>query len=226
MEFRVAPTERPPISDLGISSLETEEHGVDILWEGLGGKWGVQRKAVPDLIASVRDGRLGQELVQMGQLVQACVVVEGRTQWTRDGVLLGQYGSWTITQHRGVLCSIQQAGAWVLTSADASDTCSVVRQLAERSIREKPSSLLSGKGMSAKDEWGRTTGRSYAIRMMSTWPGVSVVLAARIFDHFGRVPVKWDVTETELREVEGIGKGKAGELMKLLEVVSHESDAL
>ena len=57
----VSPTERPPISELGESSSRPEKYGVDVMFLANGAVVGVQRKAIADLVASARDGRLGKE---------------------------------------------------------------------------------------------------------------------------------------------------------------------
>jgi hypothetical protein len=41
----------------------------------------------------------------------------------------------------------------------------------------------------------------------------------RIYDHFGRVPVQWDLTGPEdLMAVRGIGKGKAYKIWEVLAI--------
>jgi hypothetical protein len=37
--------------------------------------------------------------------------------------------------------------------------------------------------------------------------GLGYTRACAVYDYFGRLPLKWDVTEKELLKVPGIGKG-------------------
>lgn len=221
--FEVSPTEHNAlICKLGPSSPDPELHGCDILWSGRDGKWGIQRKELADLIASVKDGRLGMELSQMQVgLRQGVVVVEGTPHWTPDGALLNgsRWTNWDLSKHRGVELAIQKAGMWLMTSRSPADTCAIANQLFRWSWKQGPSTLLSAPP-AERDEWGRATSEGFAMRLLSTFPGISVVIAQRIFKKFGRAPLRWTLTADDLQEVEGIGKVRAQRLIKALEEVA------
>lgn len=187
-----------------------------MLWSGRSGLCGVQRKAVPDLIASVRDGRLGKEFAQMERLTLRGLVVEGSPQWTLDGQLLEGSTSWSIKQHRGILMSAQLKGIVVLTSRNHLDTLDAIHHMAEWSERDEQVSSLLSRGGPKPDKWGKLTDRATAIHVMSGIPMIGPELAARIFDTFGKVPLQWTVTEEELREVKGLGPKRAKSLMAIL----------
>lgn len=214
--FLIAPSEPPEIAHIGQTSSVPEQLGVDILWSGSHGLCGVQRKTVADLIASARDTRLGREFEQMQRLAFRALVVEGTPSWTRDGELLGRQ-NWTLKNHRGVLLKAQTMGVLVLTSRDHMDTIAVIEHLVEWSEKEERTSTMLARGNGKGDAWGKLTDKATAVHFLSGIPGFSTVLAERVFDHFGRVPIVWDVTKDELLEVHGVGKKKVDQLLKLLE---------
>lgn len=216
MSFLISPTEPRQIQAMGVTSSIPERLGVDILWDGRLGLCGVQRKTVSDLIASVRDGRLGKEIEQMERLTFKGFVVEGRPQWTLDGELLGDYGRWSEKQHRGVLMSVQSRGIITLHSDGHLGTIRVVEHMAEWSRKEMSESSMLYRGNGRGDNWGQMTDRSTGVHFLSGIPGIGVELAGRIFDHFGRVPISWSVTPQELMEVKGLGKKKVAQLVKVL----------
>lgn len=212
----IAPTERPPISNLGKCSSVPEQFGVDILWWTNGQSVGVQRKEVNDLIASVHDGRLARELAMMKRLSVKVLVVEGKMTWTLDGELITKgFGKpWTRSQHRGLLWSVRSKGIWVEWTDDARDTCVMVEQLESWIGKEKHQSTERRPG--PETVWGQLTNRDYACHLLMGLPGVGVELAGRIVDKFGGVPWQWTVTKEELMTVEGVGKKKAEAMLKVL----------
>jgi hypothetical protein len=62
-----------------------------------------------------------------------------------------------------------------------------------------------------RDEWGKRieAGRDFAIFLLQSFPGIGAGVAGNIYDHFGYLPMTWRVTEKELAEVPGVGKGRA-----------------
>lgn len=215
MGYLVAPTEPDEIKVLGTVSSVPEAVGCDILWSAPMGLCGVQRKQLNDLIASVRDQRLGKELEQMQKLAMKGLIVEGAPQWTRDGSLLAQHTKWSQKQHRGVLMSAQLRGVIVLTTRDHLETLDAVVQMEEWSRKEEKVSSLLYRG-NGKDEWGDLSHRATAVHFMSGLEGVGIELAGRIFDAFGCVPLGWTVSREDLLTVKGIGKKKVDSLLRVL----------
>lgn len=183
----VSPSERPPVSQLGTVSSICERLGSDILWESKHGMVGVQRKAVPDLIASVRDGRLGKELVQQQTLHTAFLVIEGQPAWDREGNLVSQHTRWNLRQHNGVILSALKQGVLVLTSRNPLETCSLVEYLVEWSDKDEHVSSLLSRNVQSKNGWGRMDSRVFAVSFLSGLPSISIELAGRIFDRFGNI---------------------------------------
>lgn len=216
MTYLVAPSERPPISSMGTSSLLPERMGADILWHSPHGLAGVQRKRHDDLIASVRDTRLGMELVQMQLLHTAMVVIEGQPSWTADGQLLTQHTQWSLKQQRGVEWSIQSQGVMVCWTRNPAETVSAVEHLYERTQQADHVSSLLARGKAQKNGWGKLSDEATAVHVLSGFPGISTELATRLFKAFGRAPIGLTVTADELLAVPGIGPKRVAQLLKCL----------
>lgn len=214
--FLVAPTERPPISSMGATSSIPEAHGVDVFWNSPHGPCGAQRKATMDLIASVRDGRLGYELAQMVQLHQAAVIIEGTPQWGMDGRLVTQFAQWSIRQQHGIEMTVQSRGVWVLHTRNPAETVACVEHLWERTQREEKTTSLLNRPGPPKDGWGKLSNRETAIHFMSGIAGLGVELAGRVYDHFGRAPFGLTCEPEELLNVEGIGKKRLEQIVNQL----------
>lgn len=223
-EFLIAPTERPPLTDLGTVSSLPERVGVDVLWQSPNGLAGVQRKQVMDLIASVRDGRLVKELIQMRSLSFRAVVIEGQMNFASDGRFMSQHTQWTKRQQEGVELAIFREEAMVLHTLSSLDTCKTVEHLYEWTKKtEHVSSLLAHPG-AKKNGWGNYDSRETAIHTISTWPMFSVELAGRVFDHYGHVPCRHDVVLDSPVNIDGIGKRRAQAMMKVLGVTGGKDD--
>lgn len=196
-----------------------EAHGVDVLWssEAYGGLCGVQRKEVKDYIASLRDGRLGKELLQMGELKWVCLILEGVLQWNSDGVLVASYGAeFTKTQLAMSLLSIQERGIRLVFTSSLAETTAILKSIFSWTKKDSHNSLLNRGDASQLSTWGIAGTKEYSIYLLMGLPGISHTLAERVYDHFGKVPMRWECTMAELMEVKGIGKGRAEKMWKVL----------
>lgn len=215
--FLVSPTEPALIVAMGTRSPLAEEMGADVVWmTDRHGLAGVQRKTISDLVGSTRNGLLGRELATMtSRLKFSCLVIEGRPNWSRDGQLIDRYAKWSKEQQAGLEFSVQQMGVWVTHTQDTAETVGRVDHLRKWLDKEKHGSLLV-RPAPARNEWGKVTDRDTAVHFLSGVPGIGAALAERIFNHFGRVPLTWDVPSVEdLMAVEGIGQKKAKVLWDL-----------
>lgn len=212
----IAPTESNALKALGKSSLLPEKHGVDILFAYNGGWYGIQRKEISDLIASVHDGRLQRELGQMKRLEKAVLLVEGKIQFTMDGELMGKgFGQpWTRKQHMGLLWSVREKGVWVDQSESLTDTIAFasafeawVRKGKHHSLDRRPGPVTV---------WGKPDDTDYACHLVQGLPGMGPELAQRIVQMYG-LPFGWKVSREDLLKVPGIGKKTADQLWRSLE---------
>lgn len=211
------------LRELGKTSLVPESYGVDFLYHSpVFGLVGVQRKEIKDLIASVRDGRLAKELAQMKQLQVAMLCIEGRVQWSQDGSLTTSYTPWTMSQHLGIIFSMQLAGLWIATTASVDETSKLLSVFGRWITKQRHHGVVARPN--PKDEWGRAGNRDWGIHLLQSFNGIGAETAGNMYDHFGGLPLAWTVSEMDLLDVKGIGKGRAKELIKSLKTTEVEID--
>lgn len=218
----IAPTEPKALRDLGrTSSLLESRFGADVCWRTRGRWIGVQRKTVPDLVASVNDKRLGGQVSRMAGLDMAVLLIEGEPRWTIEGQMMnvmaggaGGAGGRGLTkrQWRGVLWSVGLKGIVVGYTRNLPETVDWIKDLHAWTQKAGHSSLQGREPVYAP--WGSAGSEDYQRHLLMGLPGVGVELADRIRARFDGVPWAWTVGIEELMEVEGIGKKKAETMMK------------
>lgn len=214
----VSPAEHNILRSLGRVSSVTEKFGADFLIPSVDhGVVGVQRKEINDLISSVRDGRLQREVAQMKTLGLGVFLIEGRLQWTVDGVLLAN-GEWTRAQHLGVIWSLQSAGYWTMSTSDLGETFAwlsmFTKWLTIPASRHRSTKTRPGP---SKGLWGKRDNRDWGVHILQGFDGVGYELACRIWDKFDGLPLRWDVDVDALSSVAGIGKVRAARLIEALQ---------
>lgn len=213
----ISPTEPFPVKALGTTSFYPERFGADILIITKKTRTGVQRKKFPeDFIASLADGRLYQQVELMKQLDRSMLIIEGYGNWTRDGLLADQRLNFTRQQMWALFFSISfEFGLQIFQVKDINETVRILGALDGWAQKEKHNSLRTRPGPQ-KDAWGRRGNKEYAAHLLMSFPGIGPELAARMVEHFGKAPIRWEVTEEELRKVPGIGKDKARKIHEAL----------
>lgn len=212
----ISPTESPTFRALGTSSWKAEEYGVDAFWIARKKMYGVQRKALSDFVASVDDGRLATERLQMFALDHAFLVLEtgerggaqprempggglaALTKWARP---------WTGPQLRGVVYGLMADGIQVMWTRDEAETLERVRELEAWSKKDSHGSAR-GRGAAPQNVFGERGSREYATWLLRSLPGVGAKMADAIFDHFGGLPLalRNGIGIAELTAVPGVGK--------------------
>ena len=208
----ISPTEPKALHDLGVISMIPEDHGVDIMWNSKLGTIGVQRKTFPDdFLSSMKDDRLNKEYIQMKQLDVAVLLLEGRQQWTTEGELYGAYGNtgrsytWSRTQHRNYLTSVQLRGIQVQTSDSITDTVDYLRSLRLWSDKGDHSSLdRRAVGAAASELYGTVRNPDYVRWLYQSLPRVGPKQAGMIYKHLGMI-FGLKVTYEDLIMVPGVG---------------------
>lgn len=214
----ISPTEPPQLKKLGKVSGLPEQYGVDILIVAGRARTGIQRKKFPDdLVSSLSDGRLYSQLPKMAELDRSILIFEGFGKWTMDGELVHGYTrNFTRNQFTALQYSIiWEFGVHVMHVRDINETAAALTVLEGWANKPKHSSLRTRPG-APKDDWGITGTREKAQHMLQGLPGVGVEMAGRIYDHFGRVPIKWDCTIEDLLSIKGVGKIKAQKIWEAL----------
>jgi ERCC4-type nuclease len=196
-----------------------ETYGADVLIPTAGGAWaGVQRKEVKDLIASLDDGRLFEQIAKMRQLEHRMLLIEGDLEWSNDGTLIGRHARWAkgMTEARvnGALWTAQLDGCWITATRDLQQTVRVL--LDYEKWRSKARRAASTRG-AVTSAWGTADSRDYAIHLLCGLPGVGTELAARIVDAFGGVPWQWTATRDELLAIEGLGAKKVDAMLRAVQ---------
>jgi ERCC4-type nuclease len=220
----ISSAEPPAIVDIGFSSSVPEEFGADILIPTtVMGMIGVQRKEFPsDFIASLYDGRLSTSLVKLTQLPVRILLLEGRPAWDANGALMGRKMEFYHSTLRTLCWSAQvQLGISTYWTSGIPDTIDFLRDLKRWGDKEhnalfkRPGPPKGEQADKPMREWTREIGpRDRAMWILQGIDGVGPEVAGAIFDHFGRLPLRWDVTPEELLEVPGVGKGRVEKLRK------------
>jgi len=214
----IAPTEPPALRALGTVKLLPERFGVDIMWGSAAqGLVGVQRKEFPgDFVASLEDGRLATQRLQMLGLDVRVLVLEGRGTWTIDGQLVSNYGPpLSRSAFRRYLCSVQAGGVWVQTTDNLDDTIAFVGDLEAWSRKRQHHSGMT-RGPVKRNRWGRATSRAFQLHLIQGIDGVGPELAERILDELG-MPFGLKVTAEDLMKVRGVGDKKAAQIVRAFE---------
>lgn len=178
---------------------------------------GIQRKKFPeDLLASLADGRLYEQLPQIKTLERGLFILEGYGNWTPEGELFGMR-RFTYSQLIGILATIMfEFGFPVLWVRDMKATMEALVSLEAWADKKQHVSLLRRTGP-PKDAWNRISNEAYGAHVIQSFPGMGPVKALRFNKHFGGVPLQWTVTRDQMMEVPGIGRGQADRLWEALE---------
>lgn len=222
----VAPTEPPMLKKLASKiTLMPEKFGVDVYFVGnKGRKVGIQRKEIKDLLASVNDGRLVKEVIQMEALDYKILIVEGRVVFDEQGCLLANtFGQrWTRSQYDGLLWSVMDRGIWVCATGSLSDTCDTVQRMQRWFTKSSHNSLRNRPGIGKGIFGDGATSDEAAAWILQSIPGIGVKLADEIVKKFG-LPLRLTVTREELMTIEGIGKTKAEMIVGMFEAVRENA---
>lgn len=210
----------PPPS-IKISSLP-EQHGCDIISLTKSGVLGFQRKTIPDLYASLQDGRLYYEVDQItasATLTHSYLVIESTLPRTADNNLTE--AAISVSTLRSLIAKLGAKGITYLPTSTPTDTLDCVIQLSRYVSSSRFTETTRAKLLT--NEWGKVSSEAYALFLLQSFPGIGPKSARAILDHFGRVPLHWSITATELALVPGIGRKTAERLLSSLETLEAPS---
>jgi len=218
----VSPTEPLLLRQLGTVSPLPESRGADYLIPTAQGFLvGLQRKTISDLVQSLHDGRLHEGLTKMTQLPIRILVIEGRPMWSDTGEMLGTRGRGvSLGGWWGIMCSVQARGIWVLTTGSLDETGVLLSYLPMWFA--KPRHAIMDNRHGPVSPWGHASSRDWALHVLQGFEGIGPEVAGAIYDHFGGLPLRWTVTEKDLLQVKGIGKGRARKLLAALELPEQQ----
>jgi ERCC4-type nuclease len=193
-----------------------EKHGCDILIPTKQGIIGFQRKTLPDLVASIHDGRLYYELNQINAsatITTAFLTVEATFSTTIDG---SEYTEATlpVATLRSLIAKFHHFGVGYLPTNSPKDTVACVLGVARYISTGKAGEVHRPK--QTTNDWGQTNSKAYGIFLLQSFPGVGPKVAEAIYDYFTGVPITWSVNAGELALVPGIGRKRAEALIAAL----------
>lgn len=217
----VAPTERGAhVTELMsrlqvVRNLLPEGKGCDMLWASNGLWYGVQRKELKDLWASLDDGRLAKEMAQAKHLgTVPWLVVEGKLDMVGDGVMIGRRSVTMETFHK-LLLSVGEQGWNVQRTSSAKETGVLVAAMHSHT-RKQGKHKTGTSRPKATGVWGEASSKEWAAHLLQGFEGVGPDTARAIVEALG-LPLAWTVGEKELMQVPGVGKKRAAQMIRALE---------
>lgn len=164
----------------------------------------VERKTGKDFLDSIVDQRLFPQLERMNdQFEKPILLIEGED----------IYGHRNIHPNavRGALSSISlDYELPILWTDDPAGTAEILIALARREQEEQDREISIRGDKQPKSE------RELQKYLVAGLPNVSDKLAERLLEEFGTVEAVMNASETNLKNVEGIGEGKAGRIRDIL----------
>jgi len=192
------------VRDLTVRGAFIEPQQLDVGDYVLSSRIGVERKDVDDFLNSLIDGKLFK---QVGRLRDAysrpVLILEGENLLTKRNI-----------NHNAIFGSfvsiIVDFGVPIISTKNALETADLMYVMAKREQRvDKKEVAVRGdkKPMSVMER------QQFIVEGL---PNVSSVIAKRLLDHFGSVKDIVNATEAELREVNGVGRNIASDILEIL----------
>lgn len=191
------------VRHLAVKELIVESKQLDVGDYLISDRVGVERKEVEDLLSSIMDGRLFQQVKALKRAYMSpLIIIEGTDLYSRrlsaDAV-------------RGALASITvDFGVPIMFTANDLETAEFLHTLVKRESAE-------GRTPGIRGEKGTMLVQERQQFIIEGLPNVSGILAQRLLAHFGSVKAVLEATEDQLMEVKGIGKGIAKAIRETLE---------
>lgn len=223
MQVIVSPSEPEElINILGENALVdnfAESIGADYVLFTNRGTLLIQRKTIPDLIASVRDGRLAKECAAMRQASEYRVVIlEGKPTYTTEGFLrIGRIKSrWTKAGIRNLMRSIRYVeGVDIEWSDSIGDTADCLKELQKYFDQENHLSLRTRPKF--ESSWFTPTFEErFTFWLQGCGSGISIKRARAIAKVFRSPMEVFTASIDELSQIPGIGKVLATNLCNFL----------
>lgn len=209
----MSPTEPRELRSLGTVSSVPELYGSDFLLFGpTVGKVGVQRKEIADFAASLDDDRLAVQAAKSRPLNIRMLLLEGRVDWTNDGLLYGTRSRLTRARFLGALWSLSSEGYWINYTNSLTETIECLLLFSRWITKQKHTTLRTTRS-SPKNLYGTRGSEDWQIHVLQSFPGVGYERARSVVEYFGGLPLTWTGT---LSDVPGIGTKTATRLSELL----------
>lgn len=173
----------------------------------------VERKALPDFVSSVYDGRLFVQAAAISSSYRKpYLIVEGD---------IKELSSLTrnVNSYYGAIASVTLAhDLRVIHTSDPSQTAAAIAALAQNSrARPLPPGAITAAPKGSDEP-------QQQLYLVSALPGVGVKLARRMLSRFGTPRKIMNLTESQLAMVQGLGGKRASRIAHMLDTV-HTSHA-
>jgi len=166
----------------------------------------VERKTVDDYLSSLIEGKLFTQLKQLrDSYSRPMLIIEGENILTKRNMShQAIFGSFSST--------IVNYGIPIMMTKTPKETADFLFTLAKREQRgEEKSVAIRG------EKWSMSPAEQQQF-IIEGLPNISSVLAKRLLKHFGSIRAIANATDEELREVHGIGKNIASDIVRVLSV--------
>jgi len=190
------------LSDYGI---KIQSQQLDIADYVVSSRIGIERKEVKDFLASLADGRLFTQLIQLSTAYpNPILIIEGKEDIFTErgfhpGAIFGSFAS--------LLVDIKIP---IIRTMDTGETADLIYALIKREYAPDKKiavrTAASGRGLRDRQRY-----------VVEGLPSVSAVLAERLLEHFGTVRKIFEADVKELMEVKGVGEKTAQEMKRVLD---------
>ncbi|WEL19298.1 DEAD/DEAH box helicase [Candidatus Nanohalococcus occultus] len=164
----------------------------------------IERKAAEDLVDSILDNRLFNQLNEITQFEQPVIIVEGKELYSHRDVHPDAI--------RGALASITvDYNIPILWSDGEKETAELLESLAKREQEEK------NREISVRGEKSPKTRRELQEFVVAGIPDINTKIARRLLEEFGSIEEVFNASEEELKEVKGIGEKTSKSIRSIIE---------
>ena len=164
----------------------------------------IERKTAKDFVSSMIDKRLFKQARELSEeFKRPLMILEG------DDLYSGMVNPNAI---RGTIASIAlDFGISIIPTRDAQDTAAMIKRIAIREQSGEKSNIQIRTDKKPVSLWEQQ------LFIVESLPSIGPVNAKNLLEHFGSVSNVFNASESELIEVEGIGKITAQNIRKVIE---------
>ncbi|MBR6024750.1 MAG: DEAD/DEAH box helicase [Methanobrevibacter sp.] len=164
----------------------------------------IERKTAKDFVSSMIDKRLFKQARELSEeFKRPLMILEG------DDLYSGMVNPNAI---RGTIASIAlDFGISIIPTRDAQDTAAMIKRIAIREQSGEKANIQIRTDKKPVSLWEQQ------LFIVESLPSIGPVNAKNLLEHFGSVSEVFNASESELMEVEGIGKITAQNIRKVIE---------
>ena len=221
VNFFISPNEPKKVFKLCVENAIpdniTDEFGADFLLITNRGMIPIQRKTIPDLLASVIDGRLSKQSSLLRQSDFPIIIIEGRFRYSENGnVVIGKREQrWTRDSIRNLFRTLRYVEMIDIEfSGSVKDTISMIYQIQSYfdavhhlSLRSRPS---------IHTNWIIPSQQERIVYFYQGLPGISVIRAKSLAEKFSSPLQLYQASVEEITEIPRFGQNIASRIYNFL----------